>query len=105
MGDGPIPLSFFVFSDFMNYRSGIYSRTKGTALVGGHAVKLVGWGSEDEQDYWLVQNSWSNKRPSWGENGFFRIRRGVNECGFEQRMVRLPASQGPTPPAPPPKPP
>jgi cathepsin B len=27
-----------------------------------------------------VANSWS---PNWGENGFFRILRGSNECGIE----------------------
>ena len=31
-------------------------------------------------EYWIAANSWG---PDWGEAGFFRIRRGVNECGIE----------------------
>ncbi len=34
--------------------------------MGGHAVKIVGYGS----DHWIVNNSWND---SWGDNGTFRI--------------------------------
>jgi aminopeptidase C len=34
--------------------------------------------------YWLVANSWNN---DWGEDGFFRIIRGVDECGIEDYAV------------------
>ncbi len=50
----------------------------------GHAVKLVGWGTEAGGDYWLVANSWNE---DWGDKGFFKIRRGTNECGFESGLV------------------
>jgi cathepsin B len=77
---GPIEVGYFVFSDFQNYQSGVYKRTPSAQVTGKHAVKLVGWGSERNVDYWIVANSWS---PTWGENGFFRIARGTNECGIE----------------------
>ena len=48
--------------------------------MGRHAVRLVGWGEEGGTPYWTIANSWS---PEWGEAGFFRIRRGTNECGIE----------------------
>ena len=35
-------------------------------------------------EYWIVANSWS---PAWGEDGFFRILKGVNECGIESQPV------------------
>ena len=44
-----------------------------------HAVVAVGWGTENGMDYWVIKNSWSEK---WGENGYFRMQRGVNMCGI-----------------------
>lgn len=46
MTDGPLTAGFNVFEDFMTYKSGIYKHHSGIQL-GGHAVKLVGWGVED----------------------------------------------------------
>jgi len=60
---------FVVYSDFMNYKGGIYHYTSGV-MQGGHAVKIVGWGIEHGIDYWICANSWGSK---WGENGYFRI--------------------------------
>ncbi|KAL9644504.1 hypothetical protein ABK040_009368 [Willaertia magna] len=77
--NGPIQAAFDVYQDFISYKSGVYKHRTGSYL-GGHAVKIIGWGSENNQDYWLVANSWGT---SWGENGFFKIARGNNECGIE----------------------
>ncbi len=44
-----------VYEDFYNYKSGIYHYTEGQAL-GGHAIKLVGWGSDMDHEgalYWI----------------------------------------------------
>lgn len=37
-----------------------------------HAVVLVGYGSEDGLDYWLVRNSWGYY---YGEDGYIRVLR------------------------------
>ena len=70
---------FTVYDSFMNYKSGVYERTWFDVIPkGGHAVKVIGWGKEDEKDYWLCANSWNT---SWGDNGLFKIRMG--SCGID----------------------
>jgi len=86
--NGPVAVGFEVYNDFMNYASGIYHHTGLTATkfnpfeLTNHAVLVVGY-SEDEasgEKYWIVKNSWG---AGWGEQGFFRIRRGNDECAIE----------------------
>lgn len=82
MTNGPVEAAFSVYSDFLNYKSGVYHHVAG-GFLGGHAVKILGWGVEDDDNntpYWLVANSWN---VDWGQNGFFKILRGKNECGIE----------------------
>lgn len=57
-------------------------------MAGGHAVKITGWGVEDGTKYWKIANSWN---PYWGEDGFFRILRGSNECGVEDQVTGSPS--------------
>jgi len=76
-------LPFTVYSDFLTYKTGVYHHTTGSAL-GGHAIKILGWGTENGTDYWLVANSWNE---DWGDKGFFKIKRGTNECGIEGSIV------------------
>jgi cathepsin B len=80
---GSVEASFTVYADFEAYKSGIYHHVTG-AHVGGHAVKMIGWGIENGVKYWLMVNSWNE---DWGEKGFFRIQRGNNECGIEGGIV------------------
>lgn len=81
--NGPVVTGFTVYEDFMAYKGGIYKHVTGGSL-GGHAVRIIGYGSENGTDYWLVANSWNN---TWGEKGLFRMLRGENHCGFEADVV------------------
>ncbi|XP_075215313.1 cathepsin B-like [Lycorma delicatula] len=80
---GPAEAAFLVFEDFLAYKSGICQHITGNKL-GGHAVKLIGWGEENGVPYWLVLNSWNT---DWGDNGYFKIKMGSNECGFESFVL------------------
>ncbi|KAG0472128.1 hypothetical protein HPP92_016674 [Vanilla planifolia] len=82
--NGPVEVSFTVFEDFAHYKSGVYKHIAGD-IMGGHAVKLIGWGtSEQGEDYWLLANQWNR---DWGDDGYFKILRGTNECGIEEDVV------------------
>ena len=48
---------------FANYRSGIYSNPSCNPKYNNHALVIVGYGSEDGKDYWVIKNSWGI---SWG---------------------------------------
>ena len=83
MTNGPTEGAFTVYSDFPNYKSGVYQHVAGSAL-GGHAIRILGWGEENGTPYWLVANSWNY---DWGDNGTFKILRGSNHCGIEGGVV------------------
>lgn len=80
---GPVEAAFTVYEDFLSYKSGVYHHVTGSQL-GGHAIKILGWGVQDNTPYWLVANSWNT---DWGNQGFFLIKRGSNECGIESGVV------------------
>nr|CAH7726466.1 unnamed protein product [Callosobruchus chinensis] len=84
MQNGPVVASFQLFADFINYKSGVYKADKTSQILGNHAVRVIGWGTEDGNPYWLVTNSWNK---NWGDEGLFKIMRGTSECGFELGMV------------------
>ncbi len=65
---------------FQSYSGGILdSSSCGTKL--DHAVEIVGYGTENGIDYWIVRNSWSN---TWGEQGYVRIKKtsSTNDIGI-----------------------
>jgi len=67
---GPVVAAFNVYEDFVNYKEGVYVHKTG-GYLGGHVVKIVGWGeTNDRIPYWVVANSWST---DWGLNGYFLI--------------------------------
>ena len=75
------PLAIALNADpLQTYSSGILDLTSTKCPSSGinHAVTLVGYGATSSMDYWIVKNSWGK---SWGESGYFRIRRGNGTCG------------------------
>lgn len=101
---GPLAIGFMVTPDFMHYHGGVYgcdsrdaisaqlSEQDAAAFTGyeevNHAVLLVGWGVDQDsgKKFWRVRNSWG---AAWGEDGFFRIQRGVDCLGVESCAASL----------------
>nr|XP_018898901.1 PREDICTED: cathepsin B-like cysteine proteinase 4 [Bemisia tabaci] len=77
---GPCTMSFQIYEDFYLYKSGVYKHVTG-AHIGGHVVRVLGYGTENGIGYWLCANSWN---PEWGDNGLFKIIAGTNDCNCEQ---------------------
>ena len=78
---GPVSVAFMCTDEFVDYESGIYANSTcpdGPMDV-NHAVVAVGYGTENGVEYWIIKNSWSAQ---WGEDGYFRMQRGVNTCGI-----------------------
>lgn len=83
MEKGTLSVALSVYEDFEAYTGGVYQHVSGKYL-GGHAIKMIGWGVEDGTPYWLCVNSWND---TWGDNGLFKILRGSDECGIESDVV------------------
>ena len=65
---------------------------KSGSLLGGHAVKILGWGTENGTPYWLVANSWN---PTWGDNGEDEQWRGEgNGVCVTERLVAKDSVEG-----------
>ncbi|XP_072017541.1 uncharacterized peptidase C1-like protein F26E4.3 [Amphiura filiformis] len=96
MSNGPVQASFEVKEDFYAYAGGVYKYSDAAANdspdqkeTGWHSIRIIGWGTDysdprDPKDYWLCANSWGT---SWGEDGYFRIIRGQNECQIESFVL------------------
>jgi cathepsin B len=80
--NGSVQATYDVFEDLLAYKSGVYIHVKGESL-GGHSVRIIGWGIEDGNKYWLIANSWNE---TWGNNGTFKIQRGSNHLGIESEI-------------------
>jgi hypothetical protein len=83
------PVSIAIEADhqaFQFYKGGVLTKSCGTML--DHGVLVVGYGSDDDIDFWMVKNSWG---PSWGGDGYIKLERGASpdgaagECGLLQQ--------------------
>ncbi|AYN44975.1 cathepsin [Alphabaculovirus alterspexiguae] len=78
---GPIAIAVDAV-DLTEYYGGIVSFCENNGL--NHAVLLVGYGVENNVPYWIIKNSWGS---DYGEDGYVRVRRGVNSCGMINELA------------------
>jgi len=94
----PVMVAFQAPPDLFYYTGGIYTGPSPKEEAQGvngvnvwqqtnHAVVAVGFGVDEKTGtkYWKLKNTWGLK---WGESGYFRIRRGTNECGIESMATK-----------------
>ena len=73
---GPLVVGFNLYWDFVNeYKGiGVYVPRPNQEILGGHAVKVLGWGTVQQKKqtirYWLCANSWGS---TWGDKGYFKM--------------------------------
>ena len=70
---------------FKDYEGGVFAGCVSGIGSYNHAVLVVGYGTTEKGEaYWLVKNSWGVR---WGEEGFMRLKRGVNMCGIGRHIA------------------
>ncbi|CAO1411297.1 unnamed protein product [Diamesa serratosioi] len=81
---GPVAVSMHAAEMFFKYSTGVFNNVTCINNASNHAMLVVGYGSQlvngVSMDYWLVKNSWG---PTWGEQGYIKMRRNANnQCGI-----------------------
>jgi len=75
------PVTCGIDASFLHEYTGGIINANTTSYSINHAVSIVGYGVENGTKFWWVRNSWGTY---WGNAGFFKIVRGINNIGIEE---------------------
>ena len=66
---------------FHFYKKGVVLDDMNCGFDNDHCVVVVGYGTKDSKDYWILKNSWGE---TWGDNGYLLVKRGksTNDPGM-----------------------
>ncbi|XP_018907390.2 uncharacterized protein [Bemisia tabaci] len=81
---GSVTAEVTVYTDFPNYKEGVYSPTKIAVPWGNITVRLIGWGSEGGQDFWQAAGIWG---PNFGDKGYVKFKQDCPLLNIEQRIT------------------
>lgn len=82
--DQPISVAINSGGNFKNYKGGIYQCPNNGVFANSslinHALLLVGYGTSNNTDYWILKNSYSSE---WGAKGFMWLEMdSIINCGI-----------------------
>jgi cathepsin B len=64
INNGPVVTVIPIYRDFLVYKEGVYKVSENSQkLLSSTAVKVLGWGQNENNKYWIVEGSWGS---SWG---------------------------------------
>jgi len=84
----PVSVAVDAHVNWQFYESGVMTNVTDTWL--NHGVLAVGYGVDDDgTHFWKIKNEWNS---SWGEEGYIRILKDVNQTGGPCGITKGPAS-------------
>jgi len=70
MQGGAVQVVITMMPELWSYTGGIHNPMPSAPERAELAIKLVGWGLEGQEFFWIAENTWGTE---WGEKGYFRV--------------------------------